>query len=84
MISLEPLESRSAATGNETVSSGMHPLMTITELSRAFSAIDALHRQVIVWPGHGPIILQRVRFWDRHAPYARSFDRYWAFRNGRP
>ena len=73
-----------AATGNETVSFGMHPLMTITELSRTFSAIDALHRQVIVWPGHGPIILQRVRFWDRDAPYARSFDPYWKFRSTRP
>ncbi|MBL8076066.1 MAG: hypothetical protein JNL29_16990 [Nitrospira sp.] len=58
--------------------------MTITAISRVFSAIDPLHRQVIVWPGHSPIILRRVRFWDRTAPYARSFDRYWTFRNGSP
>ncbi|MBX3318250.1 MAG: type IV secretory system conjugative DNA transfer family protein [Nitrospira sp.] len=72
-----------AATGNETVSYSMHPLMTITELSRAVSAIDPLARQVVIWPGHGPILLQRVRFWDRTAPYAQSFDRYWAFRQAR-
>lgn len=72
-----------AATGNETVSYSMHPLMTITELSRAVSAIDPLARQVVIWPGHGPILLQRVRFWDRTAPYARAFERYWKFFDGR-
>lgn len=69
-----------AATGNESVSYAMHPLMTITEISRVFSAIDPLHRQLVIWPGHGPIILQRVRFWDRSSPYARHFDRYWKWR----
>ena len=70
-----------AAIGNETLSYSMHPVMTITEISRVFSAIDPLHRQLVIWAGHGPIVLQRVRFWDRHAPYAHHFDRYWRWKN---
>lgn len=70
-----------AAIGTETVSYAMHPLMTITEISRVFSAIDPLHRQLVIWPGHGPIILQRVRYWDRSAPYAHHFDHYWRWKN---
>lgn len=70
-----------AAIGTETVSYAMHPLMTLTEISRVFSAIDPLYRQLVIWPGHGPIILQRVRFWDRSAPYAHHFDHYWRWKN---
>lgn len=27
-----------------------------------FSAIDPLHRQLVIWPGHGPILTLRPAF----------------------
>ena len=71
------------AIGNETLSYSMHPLMTLTEIAQAFSEFDPLNRQLVVWAGHGPIILQRVRYWDRSAPYAHHFNRYWRWKHAK-
>jgi len=41
-----------------------YPLLTPDEISRTFSRNDPLKRQLILWSGYHPIILQRVEYFD--------------------
>ncbi len=83
VTTLSTVSSSQRASQNETQSFQMFPLITPPELSRITAAKDPQQRKLIIWAGHRPIILQRVRYWDRDAPYAHAFDRYWRFINGR-
>lgn len=49
------------------------PLMTVDEIARLFGRDDALQRQLIIWSGYDPIILQRIKY-DSHALFAGAFD----------
>lgn len=47
----------------------LHDLMTPDEISRQFARTDSLKRQLILWAGYHPMILQRVEYHDRQGPF---------------
>ena len=49
------------------------PLLTVDEIARLFGRDDALQRQLILWAGFDPIILQRIKY-DSHERFAGAFD----------
>lgn len=51
----------------------MHDLLTPDEVSRHFARSDRLKRQLVIWAGYDPMILQRVEYFDTAGPYARLF-----------
>lgn len=71
----------SAVTGKESDSgrSGttwkteVHNLLTVGEISQFFSRYDPLMRQLIIWAGSSPLIIQRVHY-DTHEMFAGLFD----------
>ncbi|MBB4267915.1 type IV secretory system conjugative DNA transfer family protein [Roseospira visakhapatnamensis] len=57
----------------------LHPLMSADEIERAFSRDDPARRQMVLWGGHRPMILQRVEYFDE----ASSVRPHFATREGR-
>jgi type IV secretion system protein VirD4 len=51
----------------------LHDLLTPDEVSRHFSRSDRLKRQLVIWAGYDPMILQRVEYFDANGPHARLF-----------
>lgn len=43
----------------------MHPLMTPEEIMLYFSRSDPNRREMVIWPDVAPMVLQRVRYFDR-------------------
>ena len=52
----------------------LHDLLTPGEVSRMFARGDALKRQLILWAGMNPMILQRVEYFDKEGPHHRWFE----------
>lgn len=46
-------------------------LLTPDEVSRQFARDDRLRRQLLLWAGHHPMMIQRVAYYDRNGPLAR-------------
>jgi type IV secretion system protein VirD4 len=46
----------------------LHDLLTPEEVSRQFARNDRLKRQLVIWAGYHPLILQRVEYFDRTSP----------------
>lgn len=51
--------------GSDSWSIGSHPLLAPEEIARVFRRDDHLLRQLVLRPGHRPLILQRA-FYDKH------------------
>lgn len=51
----------------------LYDLLTPDEVSRHFSRSDRLKRQLVIWAGFDPMILQRVEYFDQAGPFARVF-----------
>lgn len=51
----------------------LHDLLTPEEVSRQFARGDRLKRQLVIWAGYHPIILQRVEYFDRGSPFHGLF-----------
>ena len=49
-------------------------LMRPDEISRFFARDDRLKRQLILWAGKAPMILQRVEYYDRSGPFRKHFE----------
>jgi len=49
----------------------LHDLLTPDEITRQFARSDRLKRQLILWTGHHPMMLQRVVHHDSAGPLAR-------------
>lgn len=49
----------------ESWSNDVRPLLSVDEISKLFSRDDSLARQLIIWSGRDPIILQRANY-DKH------------------
>lgn len=60
--------------GGQSSSKELHPLMAPDEISRVFSRADALKRQIVQWAGFAPMIIQRVEWWNKDAPYTKEFN----------
>ncbi|MEL6688326.1 MAG: type IV secretory system conjugative DNA transfer family protein [Pseudomonadota bacterium] len=51
----------------------MYPLMMPDEISRYFARDDRYKRQLIRIAGKHPMIIQRVEWWNKDAPYSQYF-----------
>jgi len=51
----------------------LYDLLTPDEVSRLFSRSDHLRRQLVIYAGSHPMILQRVEYYDRNGPFAWLF-----------
>ncbi|WP_323130962.1 type IV secretory system conjugative DNA transfer family protein [Sinorhizobium medicae] len=67
-------EQRSAGLSGKTESVELYDLLTPDEVSRQFSRDDRLKRQLVIWAGYHPMILQRVEYFDQSSPVSRHFD----------
>jgi len=47
--------------------------MTADELERTFSRDDPERRQLVLWGGHRPMVLQRVEYYDETSPVRGHF-----------
>lgn len=65
--------STNQAVGDESVSVEMHPLITAQEAARFFGRNDPLRRQLVIWPGYDPIILQRCEWYRTDTPYFKKY-----------
>lgn len=50
----------------------LYPLMTADEIARSFARDDPLKRQLVLWAGKNPMILQRVEYYDETSPIYRG------------
>lgn len=48
-------------------------LLTPDEVSVLFARSDRLKRQLVIWAGYDPLILQRVEYFDRDGPHYQIF-----------
>lgn len=51
----------------------LYDLLTPDEVARTFARSDPLKRQLIMLAGLHPMILQRVEYWNKNAPYHHHF-----------
>jgi type IV secretion system protein VirD4 len=66
-------DSREHGLTGRTESLDQYDLMTPEEIMRYFSRNDSLKRQIIMWTGYHPMILQRVEYFDEKSPFFQSF-----------
>ncbi len=57
----------------------LHDLLAPEEITRLFSRDDRLKRQLVIWTGYRPMILQRVEYYDE----ASTLHRWFAGKFGR-
>ncbi len=48
-------------------------LMTPEEISRFFARNDQHKRQLVIWAGYNPMILQRIEYFDAKSPVHHVF-----------
>ena len=51
----------------------LHDLCTPEEITRQFSRSDRLKRELVIWTGYNPMILQRVEYYDKTGRFAGVF-----------
>lgn len=51
----------------------LHDLLTPEEISRQFARSDRLKRQLVLWAGNYPMIVQRVEYFDTQSPVHAAF-----------
>jgi type IV secretion system protein VirD4 len=59
----------------------LHSLLTSDEISRHFARSDRLKRQLVMWAGFDPMILQRVEYFDEKSPHFPVFHGRYARNN---
>ncbi|MCP8685945.1 type IV secretory system conjugative DNA transfer family protein [Marinobacterium sedimentorum] len=62
-------DSREHGLTGRTESLDQYDLMTPEEIMRYFARNDSLKRQIIMWTGYHPMILQRVEYFDKKGPF---------------
>ena len=58
----------------KSVSETLYDFLTPDEIERIFARNDSLKRQLIMLAGYNPLILQRLDYWNKDAPYAHVFE----------
>ena len=51
----------------------LHDLLTPEEITRQFARSDRLKRQLVLWAGYHPMVLQRVEYFDEKSPIYPTF-----------
>ncbi|MFM9926753.1 type IV secretory system conjugative DNA transfer family protein [Variovorax sp. H27-G14] len=64
---VSPDQSREGLSGR-TQTNELHDLVTPDEVMRLFSRGDRLRRQLVIWAGYHPLLLQRVEYYDPTGP----------------
>jgi type IV secretion system protein VirD4 len=59
----------------------LHSLLTPDEITRHFARSDRLKRQLVMWAGFDPMILQRVEYFDEKSPHFQVFEGRYAPKN---
>ena len=59
----------------------LHSLLTPDEISRHFARSDRLKRQLVIWAGFDPMILQRVEYFDEKSSHFPVFEGRYAPKN---
>lgn len=67
-------EQREAGLSGRTESDELFPMLTPEEASRLFARSDRLKRQLVIWAGFHPLILQRVEYFDRSGACRAVFE----------
>ena len=67
-------EQRDLGLTGRTPSIELHDLQTPDEISRLFARSDRLKRQLVIWAGFDPMILQRVEYFDEKSPHFSVFQ----------
>ncbi len=49
-------------------------LMRPDEIGRYFARDDRLKRQLVLWSGKAPMILQRIEHYDTKGPFRAAFE----------
>lgn len=62
-----------AGVSGRQVSVQMFDLLSPEEISRYFARSDHRKRQLVIWSGYQPMILQRVEYYDRSSPVHGAF-----------
>lgn len=60
--------------GGRSQSREMYELLTPDEVARTFARSDPLKRQLIMLAGLHPMVIQRIEYWNKNAPYAHIFE----------
>lgn len=68
-------EDRKAGKDGISLSLELYDLLTAAEVATLFSRDDRLKRQLVIWAGYNPMILQRVEYFDPDGPLARATSR---------
>jgi type IV secretion system protein VirD4 len=66
-------EQQEAGLSGKTSSIELLDLMTPEEISRYFARNDRMKRQLVLWAGYHPMILQRVEYFDEKSPVYKYF-----------
>ena len=74
-------EQRDLGLTGRTPSIELHDLQTPDEISRLFARSDRLKRQLVIWAGFDPMILQRVEYFDKESQHYPVFQGLYASRN---
>lgn len=70
-------EQRAKGVGGVSESIELHDLLSADEVSRQFARSDNYKRQLVIWAGYNPMILQRVEYFDAKSPLHGYFaDKY--------
>lgn len=67
-----PEQQQHGLTGRTEVTE-LHDLLTPDEVSRLFARSDSFKRQLVIWAGYDPMILQRVEYFDGDGPHSAVF-----------
>lgn len=59
----------------------LHSLLTPDEINRHFARSDRLRRQLVMWAGFDPMILQRVEYFDEKSPHFPVFQGRYALKS---
>ena len=66
-------EQRASGLDGRSESQEQYDLLTPDEVSRLFARDDPMKRQLVIWAGHHPMILQRVEYYDEQSPVHGAF-----------
>lgn len=66
-------EQRQAGLTGRSDTTELYELMTTDEISQRFARQDRLKRQLVIWSGYEPMILQRVEYYDTASVLHRNF-----------
>jgi len=68
------MDQREKGLSGKTVTTALYDLLTPDEIARLFARSDPLKRELVIWAGLHPMILQRVEYYDQESAYAHIFN----------